>query len=169
MDYRILGRTGVKVSPLCLGTDNFANPTSAEESIHIINRAQEAGINFLDTSNSYAAGESEAIIGQALAQNGRRHQTIITTKVHYPVGPGPNDQGNSRLHIIKACEDSLRRLQTDYIDLYGRRRRNRHDSGIYNLRDFGRAERFGLSSHCIRYRLRNGSGHNTLDVRSGNL
>ena len=118
MEYRILGRTGVKVSPLCLGTDNFANPTSEEESIRIIDRALQAGINFLDTSNSYAQGESERIIGRALAQNGRRHQMIIATKVHYPVGPGPNDQGNSRLHIIKACEDSLRRLQTDYIDLY---------------------------------------------------
>lgn len=118
MEYRVLGRTGVKVSPLCLGTDNFANPTPAEEAKRIIDRALEAGINFLDTSNSYAAGESERIIGRALAENGRRNQVILATKVHYPVGPGPNDQGNSRLHIIKACEDSLRRLQTDYIDLY---------------------------------------------------
>ncbi len=118
MEYRTLGRTGIKVSPLCLGTDNFANPTPEEESIDIVNRALEAGINFIDTSNSYAKGESERLIGQALAKNGRRHQAIIATKVHYPVGPGPNDQGNSRLHIIKACEDSLLRLQTDYIDLY---------------------------------------------------
>jgi len=118
MEYRNLGRTGVKVSPLCLGTDNFANPTPEKESIRMLEAALDAGINFLDTSNIYAQGESERIIGRAFAKNGRRHQTIIATKVHYPVGPGPNEKGNSRLHIIKACEDSLRRLQTDYIDLY---------------------------------------------------
>ena len=118
MEYRILGRTGVKVAPLCLGSDNFANPTPEAESIAIIDRAMDAGINLIDTSNSYAKGESERIIGRALAANGRRDQVMIATKVHYPVGPGPNDCGNSRLHLIKACEDSLRRLQTDHIDLY---------------------------------------------------
>ena len=118
MDYRTLGRTGVKISPLCLGTDNFANPTSEEIAKRIISEALDAGINLIDTSNNYAGGESERIIGRALAENGRRHETLIATKVHYPVGTGPNDQGNTRLHIIKACEDSLRRLKTDYIDLY---------------------------------------------------
>lgn len=118
MDYRILGRTGVKVAPLCLGSDNFANPTPEAESIAIIDRATDAGINLIDTSNSYAKGESERIIGRALAANGRRDQVMVATKVHYPTGPGPNDCGNSRLHLIKACEDSLRRLQTDHIDLY---------------------------------------------------
>ncbi len=118
MEYRILGRTGVKVAPLCLGSDNFANPASETESIAIINRAMAAGINLIDTSNSYAKGESEAIIGRALAASGRRDQVLVATKVHYLVGPGPNDCGNSRLHLIKACEDSLRRLQTDHIDLY---------------------------------------------------
>jgi aryl-alcohol dehydrogenase-like predicted oxidoreductase len=118
MEYRLLGRTGVKVAPLCLGTDNFANPTPEDESIEIINRALDAGINLIDTSNSYVKGESERIIGRALLANGRRHQVIIATKAHYPTGPGPNDRGNSRLHLMKACEDSLRRLQTDYIDLY---------------------------------------------------
>ena len=118
MEYRILGRTGVKVAPLCLGTDNFANPTPEAESIDIIDRGLDAGINLIDTSNSYANGESERIIGQALAANGRRDQVILATKAHYPTGPGPNDRGNSRLHLMKACEDSLRRLQTDYIDLY---------------------------------------------------
>ncbi len=118
MEYRILGRTGVKVAPLCLGSDNFANPTPEAESIAIIDRAMDAGVNLIDTSNSYAKGESERIIGRALAANGRRDQVMIATKVHYPVGPGPNDCGNSRLHLIKACEDSLRRLQTDHIDLY---------------------------------------------------
>ena len=118
MEYRILGRSGVKVSPLCLGADNFANPTPEDESIRMIERAMDAGINIIDTSNSYMQGESERIIGRALAKNGRRNEILIATKVHYPVGPGPNDRGNSRLHILKACEDSLRRLQTDHIDLY---------------------------------------------------
>ena len=109
MIYRTLGRTGVKVSPLALGADNFANPTPEAESITIIERALEVGINLIDTSNSYASGESERIIGRALAANGRRHELLIATKAHYPVGPGPNERGNSRLHLIKACEDSLRR------------------------------------------------------------
>jgi 1-deoxyxylulose-5-phosphate synthase len=118
MEYRSLGRTGVKISALCLGGDNFGNPTSESESIAIINRSIDAGINFIDTSNSYAGGESERIIGRALEQNGHRQQVLIATKAHYPVGPGPNDRGNSRLHLLSACEHSLRRLKTDYIDLY---------------------------------------------------
>jgi aryl-alcohol dehydrogenase-like predicted oxidoreductase len=101
-----------------MGTANFAAPTPADESIRMIDRALDAGVNFFDSGNNYADGESERIIGRAFKQNRLRDQAIITTKVHYPMGPGPNDQGNSRLHIIKACEDSLRRLQTDYIDLY---------------------------------------------------
>lgn len=117
--YRPLGRTGLRVSPLCLGTDNFANPTSPEESSRIITCAIDHGINLIDTANSYAAGESEAIIGRCLKENGRRDDVILATKAHYPVGrKGINDRGNSRKHLIKACEDSLRRLQTDYIDLY---------------------------------------------------
>jgi aryl-alcohol dehydrogenase-like predicted oxidoreductase len=127
MEYRVLGRTGVKVSPLCLGGDNFLNPTSEEESVRLIQCALDGGINFIDTSNSYMQGESERIIGAALKASGRRHQCIIATKVHYPVGPGPNDRGNSRLHIIRACEDSLRRLGTDTIDLY---QTHRPDFGI---------------------------------------
>jgi aryl-alcohol dehydrogenase-like predicted oxidoreductase len=118
MNYRVLGRTGVNVSPLCLGTSNFADPAPEDESIRIIERALDAGINLIDSADSYAGGESERIIGKALAQNGRRHQVLLATKVHYATGPGPNDAGNSRLHIMRACEESLRRLQTDYIDLY---------------------------------------------------
>jgi len=118
MEYRVLGRTGVRVSPLCLGTANFADPTSEAESIRIIHRALDAGINLIDSADSYAGGESERIIGKGLVQSGRRHEVILATKGHYPTGPGPNDFGNSRLHIMRACEDSLRRLQTDHIDLY---------------------------------------------------
>src|SRR5512135_3386386 len=116
MEYRSLGRTGVKVSPLCLGAMNFGGPTSKEDSIAIINRALEAGINFIDTANIYNAGESERIVGRALKENGRRDQVVLATKVHNPTGPGPNDSGDSRYHIMRACEDSLRRLQTDRID-----------------------------------------------------
>ena len=108
----------MKVSPLALGAANFGRPSTPQDSIAIINRALDAGINLIDTSNSYNDGESERIIGRALQENGRRQQTLIATKVYNQVGPGPNDGGNSRLHIIQACEDSLRRLQTDYIDLY---------------------------------------------------
>jgi len=90
MDYRTLGRTGVKICPLALGTDNFANPTSEAESIKIIDKALDTGINLIDTSNSYAKGEAERIIGKALKTNGLRDQTIIATKAHYPTGTGPN-------------------------------------------------------------------------------
>lgn len=118
MEYRTLGRTGVRVSPLCLGTANFADPTPEEEATAILNRALDAGINLIDTGDSYANGESERIIGRAFKESGRRHEAIIATKMHFPTGPGPNDRGNSRLHIMKACEDSLRRLQVETIDLY---------------------------------------------------
>ncbi len=118
MEYRLLGRSGVKVAPLGLGTGNFADPTSEDESARIIHRAMDAGINLIDTSNSYSEGESERFIGRALASSGRRHEVILATKAFYQVGAGPNDADLSRLHLIRACEDSLRRLQTDYIDLY---------------------------------------------------
>ncbi len=116
--YRSLGRTGVQVSPLCLGAMNFGDPTPEEESLRIIDTALDRGINFIDTANVYNQGESERIVGRALQRNGRREDVVLATKVHGKMGPGPNDQGNSRYHIIRACEDSLRRLQTDHIDLY---------------------------------------------------
>jgi len=118
MEYRNLGHSGLKVSALCLGTDNFANPTPEAECAAMIETALDAGLNFIDTSDSYAKGECERIIGRTLAANNRRGEAVIATKVFYPTGPGPNDRGGSRRHIIQACEDSLRRLQTDRIDLY---------------------------------------------------
>lgn len=118
MEYRSLGRTGVMVSPLCLGAMNFGGPTAEDESIEIINRALEGGFNFIDTANVYNAGESERIVGKALKENGKRGEVVLATKVFSRVGPGPNDGDASRWHILKACEDSLRRLQTDTIDLY---------------------------------------------------
>ena len=117
METRNLGRTGVKVSPLCLGTMNFGGPTPEADSIRIIHRALDAGINFLDTANMYNAGESERVVGKALA-GGRRPKVILATKVHFPQSDDPNDRGNSRRHILQAIEDSLRRLNTDWVDLY---------------------------------------------------
>jgi len=117
MEYRVLGRSGLRIFPLALGTDNFANPTPPTECVRMVHRALDAGVNLIDTSNSYMSGESERIIGRAL-QMGRRDQAILATKVYYPTGSGPNERGNTRWHIIRACEDSLRRLGTDHIDLY---------------------------------------------------
>ncbi len=118
MNYRQLGRTGVMVSPICLGTMNFGGPTDEAESIRIIDAALDGGINFIDTANVYTGGRSEAIVGKALTAGGKRDQVVLATKVFSPVGAGPNDRGGSRFHIVQACEDSLKRLQTDHIDLY---------------------------------------------------
>jgi aryl-alcohol dehydrogenase-like predicted oxidoreductase len=118
MELRPLGRTGVMVSPLCLGAMMFGawgNPDH-DESIRIIHRALDAGINFIDTADVYARGESEEIVGKALA--GRRDDVILATKVHGTMGDSLNERGNSRRWIVKEVEASLRRLQTDWIDLY---------------------------------------------------
>jgi aryl-alcohol dehydrogenase-like predicted oxidoreductase len=118
MEYRSLGRTGVMVSPLCLGAMNLGGVTSEADSLRIVDAALDGGINFIDVADVYNAGESERVVGVALARNGRRDQIVLATKVNGEMGPGPNDRGISRYHITKACEDSLRRLQTDHIDLY---------------------------------------------------
>jgi aryl-alcohol dehydrogenase-like predicted oxidoreductase len=118
MEYRELGRTGVMVSPLCLGAMNFGAPTSEADSLVILQRAQEAGINFIDTANVYNLGESERIVGRFLKESGMRSRVVLATKVYGKMGDLPNQGGASRYHIIQSCEDSLRRLQTDHIDLY---------------------------------------------------
>ena len=118
MEYRKLGRSGVLVSPLCLGTMNFGGSTSEEASFTIMQKAVDGGINFFDTANVYNKGESERIIGKFLKENNLREQVFLATKVNGRMGDAPNDAGTSRYHIIKACEDSLKRLQTDHIDLY---------------------------------------------------
>jgi aryl-alcohol dehydrogenase-like predicted oxidoreductase len=125
MEYRGLGRTGMQVSPLCLGAMMFGawGEPDHDVSIKIIHRALDAGINFIDTADVYSQGESEEIVGKALA-GGRRDEVILATKVHGQMGvsPGqqgdPNKRGNSRRWIIREAENSLRRLQTDWIDLY---------------------------------------------------
>jgi aryl-alcohol dehydrogenase-like predicted oxidoreductase len=118
MEYRSLGRTGVQVSPLCLGTMNFGGPTPEAESIRIVHAALDAGINFVDTADVYNKGETERMVGKALKREGRRHRVILATKCFFPMSDDPNDRGASRRHIFQACENSLRRLGTDYIDLY---------------------------------------------------
>jgi aryl-alcohol dehydrogenase-like predicted oxidoreductase len=129
MDYRVFGRTGLNVSCLSLGTDNFADPTPEPEASQILDLAIDAGINLIDTGDVYADGEGERIIGRTLKANGRRDQVLIATKVDHgrrrpgyslddPGLYGPNDHGHSRLNVIRACENSLRRLQVDHIDLY---------------------------------------------------
>lgn len=118
MEYRNLGRSGLKVSPLCLGAMMFGswgNPDH-EDCIRIIHRALDSGINFIDTANGYSEGESEVIVGKALKD--RREGTVLATKVWAPVGPGPNQRGLSRKAIQEQVENSLRRLGTDVIDLY---------------------------------------------------
>jgi aryl-alcohol dehydrogenase-like predicted oxidoreductase len=118
MNYRTLGRTGIKVSPYALGAMMFGPIGNADhdDAIAMIHKALDAGINFVDTADRYSAGESEQIVGKAL--KGRREHVVLATKVHGPMGEDPNQQGNSRRWIITEVENSLRRLQTDYIDLY---------------------------------------------------
>jgi len=119
MEQRILGRTGVSVSKLCLGGMMFGawrNPDH-DESIRIIHAALDAGVMCIDTADVYARGESEEIVGKALA-GGRRNDVILATKFHGSMGDDPNMQGSSRRWIVREVEDSLRRLQTDWIDLY---------------------------------------------------
>ena len=123
MRYRTLGGTGIEVSVHCLGTMMFGaigNPDH-EDSARIVHTALDNGINFVDTADMYSSGESEEIVGKAL--EGRRDEVVLATKVHFrvdrsPKGEGPNRSGNSRRWIVKAVEDSLRRLRTDWIDLY---------------------------------------------------
>jgi len=136
-EYRYLGRTGIRVSPLCLGCMMFGGKTGLDDSCSIIDHAIDAGINFLDTANVYSTGESERVTGEALKRNGHREHVVLATKCHgnmwregkhaHPDGSetsalharlNPNQWGNSRRQIIQQCEHSLKRLQTDWIDLY---------------------------------------------------
>ena len=123
MEYRSLGRTGLKVTPICLGTMTFANQADEREAFAIMDAATDAGVNFIDTADVYplggsleTVGRTEEIVGKWL--KGRRNEFVLATKCTGATGPGPNDRGSSRRHILEAAEASLRRLQTDYIDLY---------------------------------------------------
>src|SRR3954470_18580893 len=152
MEYRPLGRTGVQVSPLCLGTMMFGawGNTDHDDSIHIVHRALDAGINFIDTADVYSAGESEEIVGKAL--KGRRDDVVLATKLGVPMGEDPNHRGGSRRWIIEEVENSLRRLGTDYIDLYRLHRPDPHtdiDETLAALADLvqqGKVRYIGSSS-----------------------
>jgi len=116
MNYRRMGRTGLKVSEICLGTMTFGHGTDEAESKRIVDLAFDAGVNFFDTADSYGNGDSEVLLGKAL--KGRRRDAIVATKFFNPMGPGPNDSGMSRARIFQAIDDSLRRLQMEYVDIY---------------------------------------------------
>ena len=116
MDYRNLGSAGVKVSPVCLGTMMFGGPTGEAESVRIIHKALDQGVNFLDTANMYNAGQSEVVVGRAIA--GRRGRVVLATKGRQKMGEGPNDVGASRVYLMRELDASLKRLGTDYVDLY---------------------------------------------------
>ena len=119
MEYRLLGRTGVKVSWICLGTWMFGQATEPEVAFTMVETALEAGVNFIDTANVYSRGVSEEITGEALKRSGKRKSVVLATKVHGGMeDDDPNMQGTSRRHVIEQCHASLQRLQTDYIDLY---------------------------------------------------
>jgi len=116
MQYRTMGRTGLKVSEFCLGTMTFGHGTDEAEAQRIVDVAIDTGVNFFDTANSYSNGQSEIILGKALGD--RRDQAVVATKFFNPMGDGPNDSGTSRKHVLHAINESLTRLQTEYVDLY---------------------------------------------------
>jgi len=116
MDYVSLGCSGLQVSRLCMGTMTFGDQTDEALAIQMVDRARDEGINFFDTADMYSTGVSEQILGKAL--KGKRGEVVVSTKVFNPMGPGPNDRGLSRRHILQAMDDSLRRLQMDYVDVY---------------------------------------------------
>ncbi len=116
MKYRRLGNSGLEVSLLGLGTNAFGKRADQETSTRILHHALDRGINFIDTANIYAGTESERIIGEALA--GRRHEVVLATKAGMVRGEGPNERGSSRYHLMRELDGSLKRLQTDYVDLY---------------------------------------------------
>jgi aryl-alcohol dehydrogenase-like predicted oxidoreductase len=116
MEYRRMGRSGLKVSEICLGTMTFGHGVGEAEAKRMVDLAFDAGVNFFDTADAYGSGQSEVLLGKTL--RGRRREAVVATKFFNPMGPGPNDSGMSRVHIVQAIEDSLSRLDMDYVDLY---------------------------------------------------
>ena len=160
MQYKNLGRTGLKVSPLCLGCMAFGVPDRGDhpwslpesQSRPIIRKAVDLGINFFDTANTYSDGTSEEIVGQALKDYTRRDEVVIATKVFFPMSPGPNGRGLSRKAIFTAIDASLRRLGTDYVDLYQIHRWDRRTpieetlEALHDVVKAGKARYLGASS-----------------------
>ncbi|MDR3711634.1 MAG: aldo/keto reductase [Puia sp.] len=159
MDYIRFGSTGMTVSRLCLGTMTYGKPTERwpwaldeEQSRPFIKKALEAGINFFDTADVYTAGASEEVVGRALRDFAKRDEVVLATKVFNPMGPGPNDRGLSRKHILSAIDASLRRLGTDYVDLYQIHRWDYHTpieetmEALHDVVKSGKARYIGASS-----------------------
>lgn len=158
MEYTYLGRTGVQVSRICLGCMSYGSSDwrpwvlDEEAAQPFFRRAVEAGINFFDTANVYSFGESERVTGRALAKYAKRDEAVIATKVYFPMGRGPNTSGLSRKHVQQACEDSLRRLGVDTIDLYQIHRLDPHTpmeeivAGLDSLVRAGKVRYLGASS-----------------------
>jgi len=152
VEYHTLGTTGVRVSAHCLGTMMFGGGGNADhdDCVRIIHRALDGGINFVDTADVYSDGESEEIVGKALER--RRDEVVLATKVHWEMGPGQNDHGNSRLWITREVENSLRRLRTDHIDLYQIHRPEAETeiddtlSALTDLQRVGKIRYFGSST-----------------------
>ncbi len=151
MDYRTLGRSGLKVSPICLGTMMFGGATGEADAARIIDRALDGRVNFVDTADIYTEGRSEEIVGRAIRAN--RDHWVLATKVGNPTGTGPNDRGLSRAHVQRAAEASLRRLGTDCIDVYYLHKED-HDTplpetvrAIGDLVRAGKIRHFGVSNH----------------------
>jgi aryl-alcohol dehydrogenase-like predicted oxidoreductase len=145
MDYRRLGQSGLKVSPLCLGTMMFGGATSEADSRGIVDHARGAGINFIDTADAYNEGRSEEVTGRAIAAN--RHDWVLATKVANSMGPSPNQRGLSRKWVMQACEDSLRRLGTDFIDIYYLHKEDLETPLAETVRAIGELVRHGKIRH----------------------
>jgi len=151
MDYRTLGRSGLKVSPLCLGTMMFGDPTSEAESRDIVAAARDAGINFIDTADAYTRGESERVVGRAIA--GERDRWVLATKLANKLGDDPNSGGLSRRWVQMACEASLKRLGTDVIDIYYLHKEDHATAlsetvmAIADLMRAGKIRYFGVSNY----------------------
>ena len=151
MEYRNLGRSGLKVSPLCLGAMMFGGPTDEATSARIIGKAREAGVNFIDTADAYVGGASEEVVGRAIAPE--RDRWVLATKLANPTGAGPNGQGLSRKWVMQAAEASLKRLGTDYIDIYYLHKED-HETPLAetvramgDLVSQGKIRYFGVSNH----------------------
>ena len=151
MEYRILGRSGLKVSPLCLGAMMFGGQTDEDESLRIVARAREQGVNFIDTADVYNDGRSEGIVGRAIAAE--RDWWVLATKIANPVGTGPNARGTSRVHVLRAVEACLRRLGTDSIDILYLHREDHATPAYETVRAIadlvraGKLRHFGVSNH----------------------
>ncbi len=151
MEYRKLGASGLKVSPICLGTMMFGERTDAAEAGRIVDSARAAGINFIDTADAYAKGESERITGKLIA--GDREHWVLATKVGNPMGKGPNDTGLSRAWMMRAIDASLQRLNTDWVDIYYLHLDDAVDADRGDARRHGRDHRRGQGALFRRLQL----------------